>query len=66
VLETYLQVWDFWGQAGQLRAELDKMAIPDGALWVTSPLTRAIETMMLARPAFANLEGFPDRLIVRR
>ncbi|KAK9824180.1 hypothetical protein WJX72_008364 [[Myrmecia] bisecta] len=37
-------------QAAKLRTELGKLGIPEGALWIASPLTRAIETMLLAAP----------------
>lgn len=57
-------------QALKLRAKLETMALPQDVCWVTSPLSRAIETLLLActgleRPpgGWANL---PSRLLVRR
>lgn len=37
-------------QASRLRSKLAEQKIPEEALWVTSPLTRAIDTLILACP----------------
>lgn len=37
-------------QASRLRSTLAEQKIPEEALWVTSPLTRAIDTLILACP----------------
>ena len=37
-------------QASRLRSKLVEHKIPEEALWVTSPLTRAIDTLILACP----------------
>ena len=37
-------------QATRLRSKLVEQKIPEEALWVTSPLTRAIDTLILACP----------------
>ena len=37
-------------QATKLRNQLVEQKIPEEALWVTSPLTRAIDTLILACP----------------
>ena len=43
-------------QATELRSKLAALAKLDGALWVSSPLTRAIETLLLSCPK-AHLIG---------
>ena len=46
----WFDTWFDRTQARQLRQQLEKMGRLDGALWVSSPLTRAIETMLLSCP----------------
>lgn len=43
-------------QATELRGKVAMLAKLEGALWVSSPLTRAIETMLLSCPK-ADLIG---------
>jgi broad specificity phosphatase PhoE len=45
-------------QAAALRAEVAAWGLPADALWVSSPLSRALETMLLACP-FASALGRP-------
>ena len=44
------QLFESAMQATKLRSRLVEQKIPDEALWVTSPLTRAIDTLILACP----------------
>ncbi len=46
-------------QATKLRSQLVEQKIPEEALWVTSPLTRAIDTLILACPQPHRLEPPP-------
>ena len=39
-----------WLQATKLRGQIVDLKIPEEALWVTSPLTRAIDTFIMACP----------------
>eukprot|EP00884_Botryococcus_braunii_P017611 jgi/Botrbrau1/4533/Bobra.60_2s0022.2 len=52
-------------QALRLREELKRLALPDGVLFVTSPLTRAIETLLLAKPCFQCPRECAKHLLVR-
>ena len=57
-------------QAIKLRARLDSMGLPHDVCWVASPLSRAIETLLLActgveRPA-SGWADLPSRLVVCR
>ena len=47
-------------QARGLRRRLHEMALPPDTLWVTSPLTRAIETLLLACPSGSKLAECSD------
>lgn len=56
-MHQYLHVYRCGGnhcklalQATRLRSKLVEQKIPEEALWVTSPLTRAIDTLILACP----------------
>lgn len=42
-------------QAVNLRSHLEEMKISKDALWVVSPLSRALETMTLACPQFDRI-----------
>ncbi len=69
-------------QATKLRNQLVEQKIPEEALWVTSPLTRAIDTLILACPqphrlgppplaeaglnASTSQQSRPLKLVVRR
>lgn len=69
-------------QATKLRNKLVEQKIPEEALWVTSPLTRAIDTLILACPhlhrlgppplavaglsASTSQQSQPLKLVVRR
>ena len=69
-------------QATKLRSKMVELKIPEEALWVTSPLTRAIDTLMLACPhphrlgspplaeaglnASTSHQSRPLKLVVRR
>ena len=44
-------------QAINLRAKLEKLAKLEQAVWVTSPLTRAVETFLLSCPKRHLLAG---------
>ena len=46
-------------QATKLRSKLVEQKIPEEALWVTSPLTRAIDTLILACPQPQRLGSPP-------
>ena len=48
-------------QAISLRAKLEKLAKLDGAVWVTSPLTRAMETFLLSCPKRHLLASGPSQ-----
>lgn len=49
-MQTLLQTLVLPLQASRLRSKLAEQKIPEEALWVTSPLTRAIDTLILACP----------------
>lgn len=53
-------------QARLLRQQLHTMNLPDDALWVTSPLSRAMQTLMHACPALNGGGGAPPKIVVRR
>ncbi|CAK0787515.1 hypothetical protein CVIRNUC_010735 [Coccomyxa viridis] len=48
-------------QAISLRTKLEKLAKLDGAVWVTSPLTRAMETFLLSCPKRHLLASGPSQ-----
>lgn len=61
--------FNFWPvQASNLRSTLENMKISKDALWVVSPLTRALETMVLACPHTARITAteHPPKVIVHK
>ncbi len=54
-----------YAQAIELRNQLAVMDLPQDVLWVTSPLTRAIQTLTLACPALHS-GGPKPNIAVRR
>ena len=55
-------------QAEKLREKLMSMKISKDALWVTSPMTRALETMILGCPQSSRIgaKERPLNIAVRR
>ena len=52
-----LQLLNLQLQATQLSKVLERLGKLDGALWVSSPLTRAIETLLISCPPARNTRG---------
>lgn len=53
-------------QAAALRQQLAAMNLPPDVLWVTSPLSRAIQTLLFACPSLHGDGGALPNIIVRR